>query len=93
MRYRPEFPGRFGCLEDSHAFCQRFFPWYNDDHRHSGIGMLTPAMVHFGQAPAIWEKRQTVLDIRQGSSPPLASRFSKRSGSRESVHPLLGRYV
>ncbi len=61
MKYRPEFPDRFGCLEDSHAFCQRFFPWYNDDHRHSGIGMLTPAMVHFGQAPAIWEKRQTVL--------------------------------
>jgi putative transposase len=62
MKYRPEFPDRFGCLQDSHAFCQRFFPWYNDDHRHSGIGMLTPAMVHFGQAPAIGEKRQTVLD-------------------------------
>jgi putative transposase len=62
LKYRPEFPDRFGCLEDSHAFCQRFFPWYNDDHRHSGIGMLTPAMVHFGQAPAIREKRQTVLD-------------------------------
>jgi putative transposase len=62
MKYRPEFPDRFGCLQDSHAFCQRFFPWYNDDHRHSGIGMLTPAMVHFGQAPAIQEKRQTVLD-------------------------------
>jgi putative transposase len=61
MKYRPEFPDRFGCLQDSHAFCQRFFPWYNDDHRHSGIGMLTPAMVHFGQAPAIQEKRQTVL--------------------------------
>jgi putative transposase len=61
MKYRPEFPDRFGCLQDSHAFCQRFFPWYNDDHRHSGIGMLTPAMVHFGQAPVIWEKRQTVL--------------------------------
>jgi putative transposase len=62
MKYRPEFPDRFGCLQDSHAFCQRFFPWYNDGHRHSGIGMLTPAMVHFGQAPAIREKRQTVLD-------------------------------
>jgi putative transposase len=61
MKYRPEFPDRFGCLEDSHAFCQRFFPWYNDDHRHSGIGMLTPATVHFGQAPAMREKRQAVL--------------------------------
>ena len=62
MKYRPDFPDRFGGPEDSHAFCQRFFPWYNDDHRHSGIGLLTPAMVHFGQAPAILEQRQTVLD-------------------------------
>ena len=62
MKYRPDFPDRFGGPEDSHAFCHRFFPWYNDDHRHSGIGMLTPAMVHFGQAPAILEQRQTVLD-------------------------------
>jgi putative transposase len=75
MKYRPEFPDRFGCLEDSHAFCQRFFPWYNDDHRHSGIGMLTPAMVHFGQAPAIWDKRQTVLDAAYLAHP---DRFVRR---------------
>ena len=62
MKYRPEFPDRFGCIQDARAFCQRFFAWYNDDHRHSGIGMLTPAMVHFGQAPAIRQKRQTVLN-------------------------------
>jgi putative transposase len=75
MKYRPEFPDRFGCLEDSHAFCQRFFPWYNDDHRHSGIGMLTPAMVHFGQASAMWEKRQTVLDAAYLAHP---DRFVRR---------------
>jgi putative transposase len=75
MKYRPEFPDRFGCLEDSHAFCRRFFLWYNDDHRHSGIGMLTPAMVHFGQAPAIWEKRQTVLDAAYLAHP---DRFVRR---------------
>jgi putative transposase len=75
MKYRPEFPDRFGCLEDSHAFCQRFFPWYNDDHRHSGIGMLTPAMVHFGQAPAIREKRQTILDAAYLAHP---NRFVRR---------------
>ena len=62
MKYRPEFPDRFGCIQDSRAFCQPFFAWYNDDHRHSGIGMMTPAMVHYGQAPIIREKRQTVLD-------------------------------
>jgi putative transposase len=75
MKYRPEFPDRFGCLQDSHAFCQRFFPWYNDDHRHSGIGMLTPAIVHFGQALAIWEKRQTVLDAAYLAHP---DRFVRR---------------
>lgn len=69
MKYRPDFPDRFGCPEDSHAFCQRFFPWYNDDHRHSGIGMLTPAMVHFGQAPIIRQKRQTVLDAAYQAHP------------------------
>src|ERR1700675_3468161 len=62
MKYRPEFPDRFGCIQDSRAFCQPFFAWYNDDHRHSGIGMMTPAMVHYGHAPLIREKRQTVLD-------------------------------
>ena len=62
LKYRPEFPERFGCMQDSRAFCQRFFPWYNHDHRHSGIGMMTPVMVHYGQAPCIREKRQTVLD-------------------------------
>ena len=75
MKYRPEFPDRFGCLEDSHAFCQRFFPWYNDDHRHSGIGMLTPAVVHFGPAPAIREKRHTVLDAAYLAHP---DRFVRR---------------
>ena len=75
MKYRPEFPDRFGCLQDSHAFCQRFFPWYNDDHRHSGIGMLTPAMVHFGQAPAIREKRRTILDAAYLAHP---DRFVRR---------------
>ena len=75
MKYRPEFPDRFGCLQDARAFCQRFFPWYNDDHRHSGIGMLTPAMVHFGLAPAIRLQRQTVLDAAYLAHP---DRFVRR---------------
>ena len=75
MKYRPEFPDRFGSLQDSHSFCQRFFPWYNDDHRHSGIAMLTPAMVHFGQAQGIWQKRQTVLDAAYLEHP---DRFVRR---------------
>lgn len=62
LKYRPDFPDRFGCLQDARAFCQQFFAWYNDEHRHSGLGLLTPAMVHFGQAPNVLAQRQTVLD-------------------------------
>ena len=62
LKYRPEFPDRFGCIQDSRAFSQRFFRWYNEEHRHSGLGLLTPAMVHYGQAETILRQRQTVLD-------------------------------
>jgi len=63
LKYRPEFPDRFGCIQDSRAFCQGFFRWYNEEHRHSGLGLLTPAMVHYGQAEDILRQRQEVLDV------------------------------
>jgi len=75
MKYRPEFPDRFGCIQDSRAFCQRFFPWYNHDHRHSGIGMMTPAMVHYGLAPAVRDNRHIVLDAAYSAHP---ERFVRR---------------
>jgi putative transposase len=75
MKYRPEFPDRFGCIQDSRAFCQTFFPWYNDEHRHSGIGMMTPAMVHYGLAVAVQENRQTALDVAYAAHP---ERFVRR---------------
>ena len=62
MKYRPEFPERFGCYADAHTFCSRFFRWYNDEHRHSGIGFHTPADVHYGRAEAVREKRAIVLN-------------------------------
>jgi len=62
MKYRPEFPDRFGCIQDSRAFSQGFFRWYNEEHRHSGLALLTPAMVHYQQTALILEQRQTVLD-------------------------------
>ena len=62
MKYRPDFPDRFGSIQDSRAFSQLFFSWYNQEHRHSGIGLLTPAMVHYGQAGEVFQKRQLVLD-------------------------------
>jgi putative transposase len=63
LKYRPEFPDRFGCLQDSRAFCQGFFRWYNQEHRHSSLGLLTPAMVHYGEAESILRQRQAVLDV------------------------------
>ena len=63
LKYRPEFPDRFGCIQDSRAFCQGFFRWYNEEHRHSGLGLLAPAMVHYGQAASVVRQRQAVLDV------------------------------
>ncbi len=53
LKYRPDFPQTFGSLEDARAFCASFYRWYNHDHRHSGIGMHTPADVHHGHADAV----------------------------------------
>jgi len=61
FKYRPDFPDRFGSFEDARAHCGRFFTWYNDDHRHSGIGLHTPADVHYGRAEAIRDRRSAVL--------------------------------
>ena len=61
MKYRPDFPERFGCVEDSRSFCQDFFGWYNTEHYHSGIGYLTPEDVHYGRAEQIIKEREKVL--------------------------------
>jgi putative transposase len=61
MKYRPEFPDRFGSLEDARAHGQGFFHWYNLEHHHSGIAMLTPHMVHYGLAADVLDNRQRVL--------------------------------
>ena len=53
LKYRPEFPDRFGSFEDAHQFCTWFFAWYNDEHRHSGIAFHTPADVHYRRAAAL----------------------------------------
>jgi putative transposase len=61
MKYRSDFPDRFGCQEHAVSFCRPFFAWYNREHRHSGIGYLTPEMVHYGLAKTVLEQRQIVL--------------------------------
>lgn len=69
MKYRPEFPDRFGGYEDAHGFCRGFFQWYNDEHYHSGIGLLKPAMLHYGQAEQVIADRAGVLQSAYARHP------------------------
>jgi putative transposase len=69
LKYRPDFPERFGSIQDARAFCQTFFRWYNHDHRHSGIGLHTPADVHFGRAGAVRDARAEVLTTAYNAHP------------------------
>ena len=69
LKYHPGFPGRFEGPEVATGYCRSFFPWYNDEHRHSGIAMLTPADVHFGRASAILATRQNALDVAYEATP------------------------
>ncbi len=62
LKYRPDFPARFGCKEDARAHCQVFFSWYNTEHRHSGIGFMTPHSVHYGLAANLQVARKATLD-------------------------------
>lgn len=62
MKYRPGFPERFASIEEGRAFAREFFAWYNHHHRHSGIGLLTPAMLHHGQSETVTAKRRQVLE-------------------------------
>jgi putative transposase len=69
LKYRPEFPERFGCSEDARYFCQNFFSWYNTEHYHSGIGFLTPEDVHYGRAEHIIKERHAVLNAAYEKHP------------------------
>ena len=62
LKYRPDFPERFGCIEDARGFSGDFFRWYNDEHHHTGLGLLTPADVHFGRAEQRHAGRALVLE-------------------------------
>lgn len=76
LKYRPTFPRRFGSLEDARAFCRQFFPWYNTEHRHSGIAFMTPDDVHHGRAPEILAARQATLAAVYAAHP---ERFVRKS--------------
>jgi putative transposase len=75
LKSRPEFPERFGSAEAARVFCHPFFTWYNTEHRHGGIGWLTPAMVHYGQVEAVRTARRQVLTAAYAAHP---ERFVQR---------------
>ena len=69
LKYHPGFPERFGSVEDARTFCRGFFPWYNDRHRHSGLGYHTPADVHHGRADTRRAARAAVLATAYAAHP------------------------
>ena len=69
MKYRPEYPRRFGSIEDARAYCRKFFDWYNNEHRHSSQGYLTPAAIHAGRGEALWEAAAEVLAAAYARTP------------------------
>ena len=75
LKYRPGFPARFDSIDEARAFCREFFGWYNHQHRHSGIGLMTPATVHHGQAEQTQTARRAVLEAAYAATP---ERFVRR---------------
>ncbi len=69
LKYRPGFPDRFATIEQAREFCRGFFHWYNHAHRHSGIGLMTPAAVHHGHAQQLHDRRAAVLADAFASTP------------------------
>lgn len=75
LKYCPAFPDRFGCIADARAFCETFFGYYNHEHRHAGIGLHTPASVHYGTATQIRAQRAATLAAAYAANP---TRFTRR---------------
>jgi putative transposase len=69
LKYRPDYPERFGCQQDARSWATEFFDWYNYEHHHSALGLLTPADMHFGRALAVLQQRQDVLEAAYRRTP------------------------
>ena len=63
LKYRPDYPDRFDAIDHARNWSQSFFNWYNTDHRHTGLGLMTPAAVHFGQAEKLTQQRHQTLQV------------------------------
>lgn len=69
MKYQPEFPDRFGSYQDALSHSRQFFRWYNNEHYHSGIGLLTPASLHYGLAGKVVASRTSTLALAFAATP------------------------
>ena len=69
LKYRPDFPARFSDIEAARTWARGFFRWYNEEHYHSGLNLLTPASVHAGTAALIQQQRQTVMSTAYATHP------------------------
>jgi len=87
FKYRPQFPACFAGLEHARAHSREFFPWYNNEHYHSGIGFMTPAAVHFGRAAALQERRAQVLQAAYLAHP---ERFKGKIPSPPDLPVIVG---
>jgi putative transposase len=99
LKYRPEFPERFDDIEHARSHCKVFVHWYNHQHRHSGIGLMTPAAIHFGQATELHAARASVLGAAYAAHPerfvrkppappelPTAAWINKPADTKEVAH-------
>jgi putative transposase len=69
LKYRPNYPARFGSLMDARGWSQDFFAWYNNDHYHTGLNLMTPVMVHYGVADTVRDQRNQVLQTAYAAHP------------------------
>lgn len=96
LKYRPDFPERFGSIEAARLHCQQFFAWYNDEHRHTGLGLHTAADIHYGLAEAVRDKRSGVLAdayaahperfVRKPPAPPKLPSTARINPPEEDAH-------
>lgn len=82
LKYHPSFPGKFSNLDEARAFCRKFFDWYNNEHRHSGIAFLTPNEVHEGRGDEVLAHRHAVKMAAFAAHP---ERFTRGAPRRETA--------
>jgi len=86
LKYRPGFPARFASIEAARAHCQEFFPWYNNEHHHGGLGLQTAADVHHGRAAAVQAERAQTLTAAYHAHP---ERFVRKPPAPETARHIL----